>query len=109
MAFSVRETLGGLRHIVLRLERRLFAKPADIFIRRFVDRGVPLSIAKDAQGQPMVCSICGYAIAQLELPNEWTGETCSAIGLDSLIGNPRFFRWTQALTAEECKKEIANL
>ena len=97
MPFAIGETIGGLNHLCVRWQRRLFRQPVTRHISLGAARGLPVSVVLDANGVPRTCHICGFAIARLDLTGGWAVETCSAVGLDNLAGNRRFQQWTSDL------------
>ncbi len=97
MAFG--ETIGGVSHLSRSWRRRLLREPVTKHIDKFAARGIAVSPVADADGIPRACSICGFAIARLELVDGWLAETCSAVGLGTLIGNRHFGPWESRLPA----------
>jgi len=98
MPFAIGETIGGLNHLCLRWQRRLLREPVTRYVSRCANRGLPVKAVLGDNGAPKTCHICGFAMAGLDLAGGWVLETCSAVGLDALVGNRRFQHWASQLT-----------
>lgn len=78
MPFNLKETCGGLDHLKLGLERRLFGRAQNYFVEKLRREGLSLETVKKSDGSPAVCHICGYALAEMEMNGGWTIRACSA-------------------------------
>ncbi|GEM_PF-3475783 len=100
MPFNFKETVGGLNHLRLGLARRLLRQPGDRFLKHLGrPGGQPLCVPSNPDGSPLVCPICGFAVARLELAGGWTLETCSATGLRPVLRACNLGDWVGRLPA----------
>jgi hypothetical protein len=98
MVFSIREGIGGFKHIGLGLERMLTKRPDTYFIPDYEARGLLVQRYTDPEnGKIAICHICGYARIRLELPNGWLLETCSAKPDIASFAGKDFAQWVQSL------------
>jgi hypothetical protein len=97
VVFSPRELVSGVKHISVGWTRALSRRPDSYFIPDYTARGVLVERYLNRDGRDAICSICGYAMIRLELPNGWLFETCSAMPTVTAIGSPEFMQWAQSL------------
>jgi hypothetical protein len=84
------------------IARRLKRLPSDYFISQYKKSGLILNTVQQSDKQPIVCRICGFAIASLALSEGWLLETCSQYGLSGLVDNSgsksrSFDKWVRQL------------
>jgi len=96
--FSLREAIGGLKHLSLGWTRALAKRPDSYFIRNYEARGLLVERFSSSDGQPAICPICGYAMIRLELPTGWLFETCSAMPTITALGSEQFAQWSASLS-----------
>jgi hypothetical protein len=96
MPFSVRELGFGWRHVLLGVNRRLLGKRSDQFIDSWRAQGVTMT-ALLYDGRPQRCQLCGYLLAELELPNGWHLQSCSSVGFRRFLGNGKATDWAKEL------------
>jgi hypothetical protein len=101
MVFNVREAIGGFKHIGMGLERRIARRSQTFFLPAIESRGVRAQRFSSHDGTPAICSICGYAMIRLELPNGWLFDTCSAMPTVSALESQQFKAWTDSLSSEK--------
>ena len=97
MVFSFYETIGGLNHLWLGLERRLLRRSAAHFVEQFMIAGTSCRSIISDDGEPAPCPRCGFALVQIELPGGYCLEACSATSVASLLKAPRFSGWVSSL------------
>jgi hypothetical protein len=94
--FTVRETIGGLKHLSYLFRRILFRQPIDKHLKSQVDSGLAQPVL-DQGGKLRVCWTCGFALARITLADDWALETCSASGLKHVLQNSRLEEWSKSL------------
>lgn len=99
MPLDLRESIGGIKHLMLAFRRKVFGIDAEHYIMNFAEQGMHCSALKDIRGNLVRCQICGFAIAAVKLPGGLNLETCSAVGLQDIQGNSHFQEWLKQLPA----------
>ena len=79
MVFKLNEAACGIKHAYLGWERAIRRHKRDRFLPRFSQLSIPAAPARDFDGSPLYCHICGYARVCLILPDGWTLELCSSL------------------------------
>lgn len=104
MAYSNRETLGGLEHLRLAVCRRLFHMKADAYMNRYAKNKVPVEVCLDTSSNPIHCELCGFVVMRAGFDNGWQMEMCSAMPIVD-INKPAFRDWLKSLSkdASDCK------
>jgi hypothetical protein len=97
LAFSIQETIGGLKHLGLKWQRRLTGASPTQYAERLAASGVSCLAVSADNGNPAVCHICGFVMVRVDLPGGWVLETCSAVGLNSLPVESRLREWASGL------------
>lgn len=99
MPLSIQETIGGLKHLGLKWQRRLTGASPTRYVENLAAAGVScLAVGADS-GNPATCHICGFALVRVDLPGGWVLETCSANGPDSLLAESGLAEWLAGLPA----------
>lgn len=110
MPFELRESVGGIRHLVRAAQRKLLQFDAEHYVRDFSAQGLHCAVLKDERGNPVYCQICGFAVATVDLPHGWSLETCSSVGLSDIRAKSAHFQeWLRhlpAISAEEKSKTV---
>jgi hypothetical protein len=96
VTFAWKETIKGLKHLRLRVERSLLGQPIDFYLSPQAEKGLARPVCLDGS-KIEVCQVCGFALARVTLPGEWTLETCSASGLKHVLNNDRLSEWSKSL------------
>lgn len=95
MPFTFTHSVSNAAHRGLGVARLLFGFSRDHYIIKRRQAGLDLKIKLKDQQTPVLCPLCGFALAYLELNDQWLMESCSAIGFkDAQRTNPAFERWT---------------
>ena len=100
MPFTPKETIGGWRHMIAAWERATLKRPVDYYLWLWRNRqaeGAEKAAFPLKGDDGRVCDICGFALAQVELPRGWMLETCSAVGLGRVLAGKRFADWASRL------------
>ncbi|HEY9870506.1 MAG TPA: hypothetical protein V6D08_15180 [Candidatus Obscuribacterales bacterium] len=97
MPFSIQETIGGLKHLGLKWQRRLTGASPTQYLEALAAAGVSCLTVSAKDGNPAVCHICGFVMVRADLPGGWLLETCSAVGLNSLPVESRLREWAAGL------------
>lgn len=109
MPFNAREFGYAWHHIGLGAMRRLARQSRGKFIDSWREKGVPMRPLV-YEGQVQHCQLCGYALAEVELPPQgWLLQACSAVGFQSLIDNDRLKLWTRGIGVSEDSSSHSNL
>lgn len=87
-------------------ERSSLKRPADFYLRKHESR--PAAFPFKAEKSGRVCDICGFALAEVELPQGWLLESCSAVGLKRVLGCRRFADWALRLPAATMSGRTAD-
>jgi hypothetical protein len=89
MAFTVPLMFEWLKH-------RLYATQRIILRRHalyFVEQSPSLIVLKDNYDKYILCPVCGFAMANLELKDAWSARACSATGFKNILNNQIFDKW----------------
>lgn len=105
LVFSVRESICGVNHVLLKAKRLLFKKPATIYLERYASNGIPAEPAIDQNGNLICCNICGFALIKTTLDKGWNLEMCSALPVIS-PHDPKFQSWFQKLAETDPRASI---
>jgi hypothetical protein len=82
LAFTLQETIGGLKHMALSLRRKVLNDDINRYIKHLTSLGLEAKPALDLAGQTETCRICGYAIATVNCPKEKLYfEACSTLSI----------------------------
>lgn len=100
MLYSVRENLGGTRHLLRKLSRIALGRSALWHYEGLRKRYDDLELVLDVAGEPICCKKCGYAQIRIKLPGGWELETCSAVAHDSKLDMKRLTTWASTLPEE---------
>lgn len=104
MVFNLREAIGGFKHLGLKWTRPLAKRPDTYFIADYQQRGLLIERFHEVDGRPAICSICGYAMIRLTLPNQWIFETCSAMPVIPSFQSKEFSIWAGNLSSYNADK-----
>ncbi|MBX9725157.1 MAG: hypothetical protein K2X81_27385 [Candidatus Obscuribacterales bacterium] len=96
MAFNIRETYWGLKHLRLGFLRRLSKIQADAFLKQYEGQGVEIEACRDQANQEICCKRCGYLMMRARFETGWFLEICSAMPIVKL-NNPAFKDWLTSL------------
>ncbi len=99
MAFSIRETIGGLEHLRLAACRRLFNMKPDAYMKRYAKNNVLVEVCLDTSDNPICCELCEFVIMRARLDNGWQLEMCSAFP-SVAIDKPAFHDWLTTLSGD---------
>lgn len=97
MVFSIREAIGGFKHIGLGWTRTFAKRPESFFLSNYSARSVLVERFAARDGRDAICPICGYAMIRVELPNGWLFETCSAMPTITGLDSADFNKWAESL------------
>lgn len=100
MPFNLRETIFGSRHFCLGICRRLSKRSAMFYLDRLRKSGLSLNLSQ-SEKNIAICNICGYAIAEVQLEENWIMQACSATGFKTILKTARFNSWFTGLSARE--------
>ncbi len=92
MPFDFKETIQGLAHLGIGLEKRLLKKPIDFYIKQFNTDSLSAKIANDAN-ETKTCYVCGYALIDISLKDRVLLRTCSAMPIINSFDNEQFQDW----------------
>lgn len=119
MAFNLKESYWGIRHLIRSWERKFLKQPAHRFItgRKTTGNEIKGSQAdlrtlpnnpeeKKQENEPdnKYCERCGYALLTLHLDQGWIMECCSSLPLAPL-SSADFPAWVQATCTGSLPKE----
>jgi hypothetical protein len=100
LVIKLNEAAGGFKHASYGWWRLLLRQSRDRFLPRFSQLPLPAAAARDFDGMPAYCHICGYARVCITMPDGWTLETCSAMPL-LLFDNEQLVLWLKAVPQEK--------
>jgi hypothetical protein len=103
MPFLPSQSLSNAFHRGLAAPKILFRLAPDYFINRHRKRGVDLVPALGSDQKLVLCHLCGFALARLQLSEGWLMEACSATGFRRVANDRAFAQWVKGLGA--CQKE----
>ncbi|CAN5388585.1 hypothetical protein BH11CYA1_BH11CYA1_22080 [soil metagenome] len=107
MFWSLRENIGGLKHLS-RLTARVVFRQSNLrhiesLAKRFPE--FDLKPTCDDQGQPLTCRFCGFAIFAADLGN-YQFTACSAVADNVILHKAKLVEWSHTLpTLESLKLE----
>lgn len=100
MVFKANEAVGNFKHFGLKCARILLARQRSFYLARYRNLGVPVTRARRLDGQDWHCHACGYDMISVNLDNDWTLETCSAMPV-LLLNSPLFAAWKKGVPAQK--------
>jgi hypothetical protein len=110
MFWSLRENIGGLKHLS-RLTARVVLRQNTLQYIQSLNKKFPelnLTSALDDQGQPLTCRFCGFAILSSEL-GSYQFAACSAVADNVILQRVKIVEWSQTLpTLESMKLESSH-
>jgi hypothetical protein len=95
VAFRGKETASGLYHLALGLKRRLLNLRQDYYVAQ-LQTAWPDCPVKESPA----CHVCGFAQVEVELPNGWLWQGCSAGESGNLLKSHKFKQWLEQLPLE---------
>jgi hypothetical protein len=110
MFWSLRENIGGLRHLTRLTARVALRQNRSKYIqclnKEFPD--LDLKPAFDDHGQPLTCRFCGFAIFSANL-GTYQFAACSAVADNVILHKAKIAEFTQTLpTFESIKLESSQ-
>ncbi|PWU00688.1 MAG: hypothetical protein C5B53_03750 [Candidatus Melainabacteria bacterium] len=98
MAFSISESVSNAAHRSLALTRIIGRLDIQHHISKKNKAGLGLKAVFDKSGKPRTCQLCGFALATLELNEQWLMQSCSATGFKETGKQPGFAAWLRRLS-----------
>lgn len=105
MFWSLRENIGGLKHLSRLTARVVLRQNASKYIQS-LNKSFPdldLKPAFDDHGQPLTCRFCGFAIFSVNL-GAYQFAACSAVADNVILHKDRLVEWTETLPTFESMK-----
>jgi len=103
MPFTLSLTFDWLRHRLVAAKGALYGRKSDYFVKDTVN----LTTLTKPDGTPLLCPICGFAMAELMLSQGWSVKACSANGFKNIIGNAEFDSWQKDVIDKQQANEAA--
>lgn len=110
MFWSLRENIGGLKHISRLTARVVFRQNILLYVQSLAKRfpELDLKAALDDQERPLTCRFCGFAILAADLGN-YQFTACSAVADNVILHKAKMVEWSHTLpTRESMKIEGSN-
>jgi hypothetical protein len=104
MPFNCLESVSNAAHRALALLRIVLRLSPEHFIAVKSKAGLNLKTVADANGRPRLCQLCGFALAQCQLNEQWLMEACSAAGFKETRNQPAFADWLARLSDDKVSK-----
>ena len=110
MFWSLRENIGGLKHLSRLTARVVLRQNKSKYIQALNNENPDLDLkpAFDDYGQPLTCRFCGFAIFSASLGG-YQFAACSAVADNVILHKAKLVEWTKALpTFESIKLESSQ-
>jgi hypothetical protein len=98
MPFTIFESVSNAAHRSLALVRIIGSFDVQHHIAKKNKAGLKLEAVLDKSGKPRTCQLCGFALATLELNEQWSMQSCSATGFKQIGKGPGFKAWLSRLS-----------
>ena len=105
MFWSLRENIGGLKHLSRLTARVVLRQDTSKYIQS-LNKSFPdldLKPAFDDHGKPLTCRFCGFAIFSVNL-GTYQFAACSAGADNVILHKHRLVEWTETLPTFESMK-----
>ncbi|MDQ5934807.1 MAG: hypothetical protein QG574_2113 [Cyanobacteriota bacterium erpe_2018_sw_21hr_WHONDRS-SW48-000092_B_bin.40] len=105
MFWSLRENIGGLKHLSRLTARVVLRQDTSKYIQS-LNKSFPdldLKPAFDDHGKPLTCRFCGFAIFSVNL-GTYQFAACSAVADNVILHKHRLVEWTETLPTFESMK-----
>jgi hypothetical protein len=98
MPFLISASVSNAAHRGLGLVRILANVDRQHFIAVKNKAGLNVKAVLGKNGEPRTCEHCGFALATLQLSEQWLMQSCSATGFKEVTKQARFSVWFKRLS-----------